>query len=74
MLITILIIYLIFLILKFNYSHNVATNITLLRSVGFLLFIACYKYSAATLRATLQSLIISPKDGVVISSLPKFTG
>ena len=45
-----IIIYLIFLILNFNYAHNVATNITLLCSVGFVLFISCYKYIAATQR------------------------
>ena len=50
-----IIIYLIFLIVKFNYTKNVATNITLLCSVGFLLFIACYKCIAATQRQTLHS-------------------
>ena len=47
-LIIMIIIYLIFLILNFNYAHNVATNITLLCSVGFMLLFPCYKYIAAT--------------------------
>jgi len=51
MLIIMIIIYLIFLIVKFNYTKNVATNITLLCSDGFMLLFTCYKCIAATQRA-----------------------